>query len=114
MTVASRAVMMAVMTEARTTDVEQEGHTSLTISTLVGQELVEGPIVSSPAIYRDCLVDLVAGEAYLTPFSLITLSVDVTYHMHAVCFDFCAIQKFLWLIVQIYTGCNFSCFFFGM
>ena len=28
MTVASRAVMMAVMTEARTTDVEQEGHTS--------------------------------------------------------------------------------------
>ena len=32
MTVASRAVMMAVMTEARTTDVEQEGHTSLTIS----------------------------------------------------------------------------------
>ena len=60
MTVASRAVMMAVMTEARTTDVEQEGHTSLTISTLVGQELVEGPIVSSPAIYRDCLVDLVA------------------------------------------------------
>ena len=30
MTVASRAVVMAVMTEARTTDVEQEGHTSLT------------------------------------------------------------------------------------
>ena len=33
MTVASRAVMMAVMTEARTTDVEQEGHTSVTVST---------------------------------------------------------------------------------
>ena len=32
MTVASRAVMMAVMTEARTTDVELKGHTSLTIS----------------------------------------------------------------------------------
>ena len=32
MTVASRAVMLAVMTEARTTDVELEGHTSLTIS----------------------------------------------------------------------------------
>ena len=30
MTVASRAVMMAVMTEARTTDVELKGHTSLT------------------------------------------------------------------------------------
>ena len=28
MTVASRAVTMAAMTEARTTDVEQEGHTS--------------------------------------------------------------------------------------
>ena len=28
MTVASRAVMMAVMTEARATEVEQEGHTS--------------------------------------------------------------------------------------
>ena len=28
MTVASRAVMMAVITEARTTDVEQEGHAS--------------------------------------------------------------------------------------
>ena len=32
MTVASRAVMMAVMTEARTTELEQEGHASLTIS----------------------------------------------------------------------------------
>ena len=32
MTVASRAVMMAVMTEARTTDVKLKGHTSLTIS----------------------------------------------------------------------------------
>ena len=31
MTVASRAVMMAVMTEARTTDVEQEGLTSHTV-----------------------------------------------------------------------------------
>ena len=47
MTVASRAVMMAVMTEARTTDVEQEGHTSLTISDVrqtshVGVEQVGG------------------------------------------------------------------------
>ena len=33
MTVASRAGMMAVMTEARTTDVEQEGLTSVTMST---------------------------------------------------------------------------------
>ena len=32
MTVASRAVVMAVMTEARTTDVKLKGHTSLTIS----------------------------------------------------------------------------------
>ena len=37
MTVASRAVVMAVMTEARTTDVELKGHISLTISTDVGQ-----------------------------------------------------------------------------
>ena len=33
MTVASRAGMMAVMTEARTTDVEQDGLTSVTVST---------------------------------------------------------------------------------
>ena len=48
MTVASRAVVMAVMTEARTTDVELEGHTSLTISDVrqtshcVGVEQVGG------------------------------------------------------------------------
>ena len=39
MTVASRAVMMAVMTEVRMTgmmiDVEQEGHTSHRLSTMV-------------------------------------------------------------------------------
>ena len=48
MTVASRAVMMAVMTEVRTTDVELKGHTSLTISDVrqtshcVGVEQVGG------------------------------------------------------------------------
>ena len=43
MTVASRAVMMAVRTEARAVDVEQEGHTPHWVGVL--QEDVVAPVV---------------------------------------------------------------------
>ena len=42
MTVASRAVAMAVMTEARTVDVEQEGHTLHSWTTVVSGGAVSG------------------------------------------------------------------------
>ena len=73
MTVASRAVMIAVMTEARTTDVVQEGHTSLTISDMrqtshcVGVEEVDGIFSCEMGDGGDVLVvpsdggDVVAG-----------------------------------------------------
>ena len=40
MTVASRAVAMTVMTEARTVDVKQEGLVSLAISSLVSSTVI--------------------------------------------------------------------------
>ena len=40
MTVASRAVMMAVMTEARTTDVKLKGHASHWVVIVVTSEVV--------------------------------------------------------------------------
>ena len=50
MTVASRAVMMAVMTEARTTDVEQEGHTSHWVHVVVeGGVVLTSRVVGGPS-----------------------------------------------------------------
>ena len=53
MTVASRAVVMAVMTEARAVDVEQDGHASRWVETVVqsgtaGKQKNEATVLSVP------------------------------------------------------------------